>query len=128
MQYLISIAQSVSVPRIPSAFESGQEGTSQPLPHYRAYGSVHGGLLLIVLVSDGRKLWQLVMYPLAAALGSLVGVTLVDLTMIAQNVPAPKPSHVLSVYRSFNSMRHCKRNAIGREPKSLTTVCSTSRH
>ena len=38
-------------------------------------------LLLIALVSRGRNSWQWVIYPLAAALGSVVGVTLVDMVM-----------------------------------------------
>jgi membrane protein YqaA with SNARE-associated domain len=38
-------------------------------------------LLLIALVSSGREPWRWVIYPLAAALGSVVGVALVDLVM-----------------------------------------------
>lgn len=38
-------------------------------------------LLLIALVNDSRGSWRWVMYPIAAALGSLVGVALVDLIM-----------------------------------------------
>ena len=38
-------------------------------------------VLLIALVSGGRDSWQWVIYALAAALGSVVGVTLVDLVM-----------------------------------------------
>jgi membrane protein YqaA with SNARE-associated domain len=38
-------------------------------------------LLLIALVSSGRHSWQWMIYPLAAALGSVVGVTLVDMVM-----------------------------------------------
>ena len=38
-------------------------------------------LLLIALVSQARKTWQWLIFPLAAALGSVVGVTLVDLVM-----------------------------------------------
>jgi membrane protein YqaA with SNARE-associated domain len=38
-------------------------------------------LLLIVLVSRERNSWQWVIYSLAAALGSVVGVTLVDMVM-----------------------------------------------
>jgi membrane protein YqaA with SNARE-associated domain len=38
-------------------------------------------LLLIALVSSGRDPWRWVIYPLAAALGSVVGVALVDMVM-----------------------------------------------
>ena len=38
-------------------------------------------LLLIALVSSGREPWRWVIYTLAAALGSVVGVALVDLVM-----------------------------------------------
>jgi membrane protein YqaA with SNARE-associated domain len=38
-------------------------------------------LLLIALVSSVRNSWQWVIYPLAAALGSVVGVTLLDMVM-----------------------------------------------
>ena len=38
-------------------------------------------LLLIALVSSGREPWRWVIYALAAALGSVVGVALVDLVM-----------------------------------------------
>src|SRR5215475_13884848 len=38
-------------------------------------------LLLIALVSSGRHPWRWVIYTLAAALGSVVGVVLVDLVM-----------------------------------------------
>jgi membrane protein YqaA with SNARE-associated domain len=38
-------------------------------------------LLLIALVSRERHSWQWVIYPLAAALGSVVGVTLLDMVM-----------------------------------------------
>jgi membrane protein YqaA with SNARE-associated domain len=38
-------------------------------------------LLLIALVSRERNSWQWVIYPLAAALGSVVGVTLLDMVM-----------------------------------------------
>src|SRR5262245_1305340 len=38
-------------------------------------------LLLIALVSSGRHPWRWVIYTIAAALGSVVGVALVDLVM-----------------------------------------------